>query len=84
MLRKWGSVVLAASLLASSSVALADNSEQGALPAGKAAGVHQAQEFWSNRKLLWIVGAGVVLGGVVLAASGNGSNNTTTTTTTRP
>ena len=72
--------VLAAGLLVSSSFAatVADKP----LPAGKPAGVKEAQ---AGGAFLWVAGAALVIGGIVLVAS-NGKNNnpTTSTATTAP
>jgi hypothetical protein len=47
------------------------SANQSALPGGKPAGVKEAISF-NDHKLLWIVGGGVVIGGIVLVATGNG------------
>jgi hypothetical protein len=73
----------------------AGTTNQAAVPSGNAAGVHNAIS-WQGSHLLWIVGGGVVVGGVVLVATGNGhgavgsscpltgcTSTTTTTTTTK-
>jgi len=53
----------------------------GALPHGKPAGVHQAQQVSSQT--MWIVGAAGLLGiGVGLAVSNNGNSPTQTTMST--
>jgi hypothetical protein len=79
MLRKFGALALAATMVAStSSVALAD---QAALAPGKPAGVHEAAmhaPLW-----VWIAGVGfVALGvGLVVAGSGNGHSGGSSSTT---
>lgn len=85
MLRRWGSFILAGSLIvASSTAALADGkTQQGALAPGGTANVRQAQ-IMGNDALLWLLGLGVVAGGIVLVVSNNGNGHTSTTTTTAP
>lgn len=66
------------------------SADTGPLPAAPAAGVKQAQGTdATNPPLLWLVGAGVVIGlGILILANNNNSNGTTvpvppsTTTTT--
>ena len=63
------------------------SADTGPLPSGTAAGVKQAQND-NETPLLWLVGAGVVIGLGVLILSNNNNNSvaapvvTTTTTTT--
>jgi len=65
------------------------SADTGPLPAAPAAGVKQAQGTdTTNPPLLWLVGAGVVIGlGILILANNNNSNavpappSTTTTTT---
>jgi predicted cobalt transporter CbtA len=91
-MRSLGAAIAAASLIVSSTFALAATNTSVPLAPGKPAGVKQAQmhdnAFW------WIAGVGVVGLGIALVASGNGNNGvvpgtsptttTTTTTTTAP
>ena len=65
-------------MLASSAFAATGSSA--ALAPGKPAGVHQAQ--MAGHTLLWLLGLGIVAGGIAIAASGSGNGHTTTTTTT--
>ena len=67
------------------------SADTGPLPSGTAAGVKQAQgrDDDDNTPLLWLVGAGVVIGLGILILSNNNNNSaaavspaTTTTTTT--
>jgi len=69
------------------------SADTGPLPAAPAAGVKQAQganDLLGNTPLLWLVGAGVVIGlGILVLANNNNSNGSatpvpvpTTTTTT--
>jgi hypothetical protein len=66
------------------------SADTGPLPSGTAAGVKQAQDNDDNTPLLWLVGAGVVIGLGILILSNNNNNaatvtppvTTTTTTTT--
>jgi hypothetical protein len=66
---------LVTTLSASAAFALPDT---GPLPAGKPAGVRQAQE--DGHTMLFIAGAALVGIGIALAVSDNGNNNTTPTT----
>ena len=63
--------VTAASLFASSAFAAT-----GPLAPGKPAGVQKAQAADSTT-WLWVLGAGLVIGGIALIASDSGNNNTT-------
>lgn len=98
MLGRIGAYVLAASLVVSGTVVAASGASQGALAGGKPAGVKQAEAFAGDHQLLWLIGGGLVIGGIVLVATGNGHGTvgptcplpgctpppTTTTTTTTP
>ena len=84
MLKKLGALALAGSMFASSSALAATAANQGALAPGKPAAVKQAQEYHGQHYLLWILGAGVVIGGIVLVSSGNSHGTTSTTTTGTP
>jgi hypothetical protein len=66
--------LLATTLSASAALALPDT---GPLPAGKPAGVRQAQE--DGHTMLFIAGAALVGIGVALAVSNNGNNTTPST-----
>lgn len=66
--------ITAASLLASSAFAAT-----GPLAPGKPAGVQKAQAA-ENTTLLWVLGAGLVIGGIALVAT-NGGDNTPTGST---
>lgn len=66
--------VTAASLFASSAIAAT-----GPLAPGKPAGVQKAQAAESTT-LLWVLGAGLVIGGIALVAT-NGGDNTPTGST---
>jgi hypothetical protein len=82
MLRNWGAVAVAASMLFSTTAAIAADtaSNQGALAPGKPAGVKQAQML-DDDTALWLLGGAVVIGGIVLVATGTGNGSTTSTTT---
>lgn len=95
MLGKFGAVALATSLVIGAAASAAEGANKGALPGAGAAGVQNAISWQGHNHLLWLVGGGVVIGGIVLIATGNGhggiSNCTlpgctppTTTTTTSP
>jgi len=83
MLRKWGSMVAAAALLSSSTMAFAstDAQQQGALAPGNAAGVQQAQGMTDDTTML-LVGTVFLAGGLCLVLCGGNSNGTPSTTTT--
>jgi hypothetical protein len=79
-MRKWGSAVLAAAMLASTaSFAGTDARDQAALAPGGAAGVQQAETFTTPvvMTLVGIAAAAAVL--AVILSSNNGSVTTTTT-----
>ena len=80
MFRKFGGVALAASMFVSSTAFAAADANQGALPSGKAASVQQAQMFDDSNGLLWVVGLGIVGGGLALVLTGNGHGTVGTTT----
>ena len=81
MLRKLGAVALAVSMFAATTgVALAD-ANQAALAPGKAATVKEAQEYFTKKHVWYLVGGGIVIGGIILLASGNGHGTVGTTTT---
>lgn len=89
MLRKCGSAVVAVAMLLSSTAAAFAGTEgqqkqQGALAPGAAAGVQQAQMFEGPTVWLWLLGVGIVAGGIALAASGNGAGTPSTTTNGNP
>ena len=69
-----------AGLLVLSSAAMAANT-QGALAPGKAASVKEAQWVLVNGHWIWLVGAGLVIGGTALALSGNGNGSVGATDT---
>lgn len=96
MLKAWAAGALAGLLVLSTAAVAAES--QGALAPGKAASVKDAQWMFVNGQWVWLVGAGLVIGGLAATISGNsnggvGSTNTcplsgctpstpTTTTTT--
>ena len=82
MLRKIASVVVGASMLASSAAFAADTDmETGALPPGDAAGLHQAQGMDTDLTMS-ILAAAIVVAGIVilLTSTGNGGHATTPAT----
>jgi len=96
---KLWAMVAAASLMVSATAFAAGNSNEGALAPGSSAGVKQAQSWVPKHHMLWLLGGGVVVGGIALIATGNGHGAvgpvctlpgctppppTTTTTTTTP
>lgn len=96
MLRRIGAWAIAASVIVSTTAYAAQNANQGALSQGTPAGVKQAESWTGNHQLLWVLGGGIVVGGIILVATGNGHGSvgpncplpgctpppTTTTTTT--
>jgi hypothetical protein len=84
MFRKWGTAIVAAALIASSSpAALAQGSQQGALAPGGSAGVEKAQMLGGHTVLI-LLGLGILAGGIALAVSSNGHHSVSTTTTATP
>ena len=73
-MRTVGAALLATTMIVSSAFAATDT--VGPLTPGKPAGVQKAQ--MEDSTLLWIVGAGLVIGGIVLVASGSGNSSTPT------
>lgn len=71
MLGKLGAWGLAASIAVLGTAFAADNANQGPLAKGAPAGVDKAIS-WHGNNLLWLVGGGVVVGGIALVATGNG------------
>jgi hypothetical protein len=67
------SAILAATMIVSSAFAATDSA--GPLAAGKPAGVKNAQERNVDNTLWWVLGAGVIIGGIALVASGSGNSN---------
>jgi hypothetical protein len=83
-MRKWGSAVLAAALLASTATFAGTNTrDQGALAPGGAAGVQQAQTM-STPIVLALVGVAAAVAVIAIIASNNGNGSVTTTTTGTP
>jgi len=81
MYRRFGAVALAATMFVSSTSFAATYTNQGALSQGRAASVNQAQSYDSRNLPCWILGAGIVIGGIVLIATGNGHGTIGNTTT---
>jgi hypothetical protein len=75
-MRTIGAALLATTMIVSSAFA-ADS--VGPLTPGKPAGVQKAQA--GDTTLLWLIGAGLVVGGIILVASNNGGNSTPSGTT---
>ena len=75
-MRTIGAALLATTMIVSSAFA-ADS--VGPLTPGKPAGVQKAQA--GDTTLLWLIGAGLVVGGIALVASNNGGNSTPTGST---
>lgn len=81
MVRKLASAVAVASMLMSSAAFAADNTEQGALAPGNAAGIHEAQGMDAEVTMGILAAAVVVIGVAILVTStGNGTHATTGTT----
>jgi hypothetical protein len=73
-MRTVGAALLATTMIVSSAFAATDS--VGPLTPGKPAGVQKAQ--MDDKTLLWVIGAGLVIGGIVLVASGSGNSSTPT------
>ena len=80
--RMWGSVIVAAALIAASSSALAAGTQQAVLAPGHAAGVHKAQLYLLGGEYLWVVGGVVVLSAATAAAIAAAGHNPATAVTT--
>jgi hypothetical protein len=89
-MRIIGSALVATTLFVTSAFAATDSvapqaapvaaqSSAGALAPGKPAGVQKAQG--TDSTLLWVLGAGVVIGGIVLIATNTGNSTQATTFT---
>jgi hypothetical protein len=78
---------LTAAALIISTATFAETSENSTVPitnhaalsGGTAAGVKKAQSFTGGSQLLWVVGGGLIIGGIVMVATGNGHGATGTT-----
>jgi len=81
MYRRFGAAALAATMFVSSTSFAATYANQGTLSQGGAANVKQAQSYDSRNLPCWILGAGIVIGGIVLIATGNGHGSLGNTTT---
>ena len=75
-MRTIGAALLATTMFVTSAFA-ADS--VGPLTPGKPAGVQKAQA--GDTTLLWLIGAGLVVGGIILVASNNGGNSAPTGST---
>ncbi len=96
MFGKWGAVAVAVAMSVTGVAAASGTTTNAPLPAGNAAGIKNAESWQGDHHLLWLVGGGIVVGGIVLVATGNGHGSisnctlpgctapTTTTTTTPP
>jgi hypothetical protein len=84
-MRIIGSALVATTLFVTSAFAATDSlapqaapaavqSSAGALAPGKPAGIQKAQG--ADNTIWWVLGAGIVIGGIVLVATGNSSSNT--------
>ena len=80
MLRRIGAVALAATMFVSSTAFAATDGNRAALSQGRPASVKQAESYDSRNLPCWILGAGIVIGGIVLIASGNSHGNVGNTT----
>jgi len=78
-MRTIGSALLATTMIVSSAFAATDS--VGPLAPGKPAGVQKAQAEDSTT-LLWVLGAGLVIGGIALVATNGGDKAPTGTGTT--
>ena len=91
MLRKCGSLVLAVAIFMSASGSAfaagktdeqqQPKQQQYVLAPGPAAGVHQAQLFSKRDLIFWLIGLGIVAGGLAVILSNNHNSKPATTTT---
>lgn len=81
MFKPLAAGVLAAFMVVSTAAVAGTN--QGALAPGKAASVKEAQSI-APTTVAYVVGAGVIIGGIALAVSGNSNGTVGTTTTCSP
>ncbi len=81
-MRTIGSALVATTLLVTSAFAATDSvapqassvtTQTGALAPGKPSGVQKAQGV--DNTIWWVLGAGVVIGGIVLVATGSSGNS---------
>ena len=79
-MRAIGAAIMASALIFTGTVASA--ADMAPLAPGKPAGIKKAQDV-DTSMLLWIVGGGLVVGGIALAAS-QGSSKAPTPATTPP
>ena len=84
MRHSWGSILVAAAVIASATSAYAHKVERKRLKPGLVAPVHKAQHELTNEPTLWLVGGAVVAGGVALAVSGGHHQGPVSTTTSTP
>lgn len=80
MFRQFGAVALAATMFVSSTAYAETEANQAALAQGKPASVKQAESYDNRNLPCWILGAGVVIGGLALILSGNGHGTVGATT----
>lgn len=78
MARKVISAIAAAALMASSTAALAGESQEGALAPGAAAGVQQADIMGMDTATALLISAGIVAV-IVIAVSNTGNNSSSGT-----
>jgi hypothetical protein len=69
---KLSAIAIVSSLLVTGMSLAASGDKQGALPSGTPAGVSKASAWNESNQLLWLLGGGVVIGGIVLVTTGNG------------
>lgn len=84
MRQSWGPIIVAAAIVAPITSAPAHEADQSRLKAGRAASVHTAEQLQKKNPTIWLVGGGVVLGGVALAVSGGHRQVPVSTTTSTP
>lgn len=81
MIRRLSAAVLAGAMFVSSSALATGSATQGALAPGKAADVKQAEGYKDMTPLWWVLGGGVIIGGIILVATGDGHGAVGSTTT---
>lgn len=72
-MKKTGISILLGAAMVMSSAAYAAG--EAPLAPGSAAGVHEAQSSFSANSAYWLLGAGLIVGGIALVASGSGNGH---------
>ena len=81
MFKRIGAIALATSMFVSTTAFAVSNANQGALTQGQAATVKQAESYHGKKYVWWLLGAGIVIGGIALVSGGDSHGLIGTTTT---